>query len=64
MPLRRGEVRGFDFNRMVVEFTMLNQNHVIPCAISRFAKAASPQLNADWLTPTYMDSNFAVIFLA
>jgi hypothetical protein len=24
MPLRRGEVRGFDFNRMVVEFTMLN----------------------------------------
>ena len=66
MPLRRGEVRGFDFNRMVVEFTMLNQDQVIPCAIStaamddledkrflhsRFAKAASPQLNADRLTP-------------
>jgi len=29
MPLRRGEVRGFDFNRMVVEFTMLNQDKVI-----------------------------------
>ena len=25
MPLRRGEVRGYDFNRMIVEFTMLNQ---------------------------------------
>ena len=37
MPLGRGEVRGFDFNRMVVEFTMLNQNQVIPCAISTVA---------------------------
>ena len=37
MPLRRGEVRGFDFNRMVVEFTMLNQDKVIQCAISSAA---------------------------
>jgi hypothetical protein len=37
MPLRRGEVRGFDFNRMVVEFTMLNQDRVISCAISTAA---------------------------
>ncbi|MFZ2081432.1 MAG: DUF1488 family protein [Xanthobacteraceae bacterium] len=37
MPLRRGEVRGFDFNRMVVEFTMLNQDQLIPCAISTAA---------------------------
>ena len=37
MPLRRGEVRGFDFNRMVIEFTMLNQDKVIPCAISTAA---------------------------
>ena len=29
MPLRRGEVRGFNFDRMVVEFTMLNQDKVI-----------------------------------
>ena len=29
MPLRRGEVQGFNFNRMVVEFTMLNQDKVI-----------------------------------
>ena len=29
MPLRRGDVRGYDFNRMVVEFTMLNQDKVI-----------------------------------
>ena len=35
MPLQRGEVQGYDFNRMVVEFTMLNQSRVILCAISR-----------------------------
>jgi len=34
MPLRRGEVQGFNFDRMVVEFTMLNQNMEIQCAIS------------------------------
>jgi hypothetical protein len=37
MPLRRGDVQGFDFNRMVVEFTMLNQAKVIQCAISTAA---------------------------
>jgi hypothetical protein len=37
MPLRRGEVQGFDFNKMVVEFTMLNQDQVIQCAISTAA---------------------------
>jgi len=37
MPLRRGEVLGYDFNRMVVEFTMLNQDTVIQCAISTAA---------------------------
>jgi hypothetical protein len=37
MPLRRGEVRGFDFNRMIVEFTMFNQDQVIQCAISTAA---------------------------
>src|SRR3974377_1392230 len=37
MPLRGGEVRGFYFNRMVVEFTMLNQDKVIQCAISTAA---------------------------
>ena len=37
MPLRRGEVRGFNFDRMVVEFTMLNQDKVIRCAISTAA---------------------------
>ena len=34
MPLQRGEVQGYDFNRMVVEFTLLNQGRVILCAIS------------------------------
>ncbi len=37
MPLQRGEVGGYDFNRMVMEFTMLNQSKVIPCAISTAA---------------------------
>ena len=37
MPLQRGEFQGYDFNRMVVEFTMLNQGKVILCAISTAA---------------------------
>ena len=37
MPLQRGEVQGYDFNRMVLEFTMLNQGKVIRCAISTAA---------------------------
>jgi hypothetical protein len=37
MPLQRGEVQGYDFNRSVVEFTMLNEGKVIPCAISTAA---------------------------
>ena len=37
MPLQQGEVKGYDFNRMVVEFTMLNHDKVILCAISTAA---------------------------
>ena len=37
MPLRRGEVQGYDFNRMIVKFTMLNEDNVIQCAISTAA---------------------------
>jgi Protein of unknown function (DUF1488) len=37
MPLRQGEVHGYDFNRMVVGFTMLNQDKVVKCAISTAA---------------------------
>ena len=32
MPLQRGEVLGYDFNRMVVDFTMLNQGKMVKCA--------------------------------
>jgi Protein of unknown function (DUF1488) len=39
MPLQRGEILGYDFNRMVVEFTMLNQNKTVRCAIKRDVKA-------------------------
>jgi uncharacterized protein DUF1488 len=37
MPLQRGEVRGFNSHRMVVEFTMLNEDKMIECAISTAA---------------------------
>jgi hypothetical protein len=37
MRLQRGEVQGYDFNRMVLEFTMLNQGKVILCSISTAA---------------------------
>ncbi len=37
MPLQRGEVRGYDFDRSVVEFTMVDQGNVILCAISTAA---------------------------
>ena len=37
MPLQRGEVQGYDFDRMAVEFTMLNQGKVIMCAIGTAA---------------------------
>ena len=37
MPLQPGEVRGYDFNRMAVEFTTLNRGNVIFCSISTAA---------------------------
>ena len=37
MALQQGDVQGYDSNRMVVEFTMLNRDKVVPCAISTAA---------------------------
>ena len=37
MQLAPGELLGYNFDRMVVEFTMLNQGTVILCAISTAA---------------------------
>ena len=37
MPLQRGEVQGYDFNRSVVEFTMLNHSKMILRAVSTAA---------------------------
>jgi len=37
MPLQRGEVLGYDFNRMVVDFTMFNEGNMVRCAISTAA---------------------------
>lgn len=37
MALEQGEVKGYNFDRMVVEFTMLNQGKIIACAISSAA---------------------------
>jgi hypothetical protein len=43
MPLQQGVVLGYDFNRMVVEFTMLNEGKIVPCAISTAALDALEQ---------------------
>lgn len=37
MPLQQGEVQGYDFDRMVVKFTMLDRGKVVLCAISTAA---------------------------
>jgi hypothetical protein len=37
LPLQRGEIQGYDFNRMAVDFTMLNQVKTVRCAISTAA---------------------------
>jgi hypothetical protein len=37
MPLLRGEVQGYDFDRMVVEFTMRDDDTIVVCAISTAA---------------------------
>jgi hypothetical protein len=37
MALQRGEVQGYDSNRMVLEFTMLDEGKVVLCAISTAA---------------------------
>jgi len=37
MPLERGEVHSYNIDRMVVEFTLVNQRKVILCAISTAA---------------------------
>ncbi len=37
MQLERGEVQSYNFDRMVVEFTLLDQGKVILCAISTAA---------------------------
>lgn len=37
MPLQRGEMQGYDIDRMVVEFTMLDAGKVVRCAISSTA---------------------------
>jgi len=37
MPLLRGEILGYDFDRMTVNFTMLNGGKTVVCAISTAA---------------------------
>jgi hypothetical protein len=37
MLLQRGDVIGYDFDRMVVDFTMINQGATIQCAVSTAA---------------------------
>jgi Protein of unknown function (DUF1488) len=50
MPLQRGEVLAYDFNRMVVDFTMFNQGKTVRCAISTVAMddlEGKPDVRAD-----------------
>ncbi len=65
MPLQRGEILGYDFNRMVVDFTMLNQSKTVRCAIrpkgrslssnsssgKRMGEASSISFEHDWWAP-------------
>jgi Protein of unknown function (DUF1488) len=37
MPLVRGRILGYDADRMAFEFTMLNKDETVPCAISSAA---------------------------
>jgi hypothetical protein len=37
MPLSRGEVQGYDFDRMAIEFTMRDRDTVVVCEISTAA---------------------------
>jgi hypothetical protein len=34
MPLTQGAYRGYDFNRMIVQFTMMNGDSEVLCAVS------------------------------
>jgi uncharacterized protein DUF1488 len=40
VPLMRGDLLGYDVDRMVVQFTMLHQGRVIQCAVSSAAMDA------------------------
>ena len=40
MALLRGEVQGYDVDRMIVQFTMINDGRIIQCAISSAAMDA------------------------
>ena len=50
MPLMRGELQGYDVDRMIVQFTMLHEGRVIQCAVSSAAMDAlekGPELRSD-----------------
>ena len=40
MTLLRGDVQGYDVDRMIVQFTMINDGRVIQCAVSSAAMDA------------------------
>ncbi len=37
MSLQQGVVESYDFDRMIVQFTMLDRDNIIPCAITTAA---------------------------
>jgi hypothetical protein len=59
-PLQRGEVRSCDFNRMVLEFTMLNESKAILCAINTAAMDDLGRTDSCW--PPFVGPSLAGCF--
>jgi hypothetical protein len=57
MPLQRGKVLGYDFNRMVVDFTMFNQGKTVRCA---HRAAEETDLLADLPSPSCLPSRSSI----
>ena len=59
MSLQRGEILGYDFNRMVVDFTMLNQGTGIGPVGVRCPRTASVKARSAFALPCVHKTDFA-----
>ena len=61
MPLQRGEVLGYDFNRMVVDFTMFNQGKRLRSGHRVSSSKGQSRLKGRWCCdPTISSSSHLV----